>query len=83
MTNEMKWLPIESAPKNSTLWLGYKNSLGNWRSTRGQYFSEEEIASDWEDDEMPEGWYETPAEGEECFHINPTHWMRLPNPPEA
>lgn len=75
------WQPIETAPVNKTLMLGFKNEQGNWRSTRGCWMDEVEIAS-WEHDESPVGWYETPTEGEECFYIEPTHWMPLPKDPE-
>lgn len=76
-----EWKTIDTAPRNRTLLLGYKNRLGKWRSTRGCWFSKYEIENHWDNDEMPEGWYETPSEGEECFFINPTHWMHLPPPP--
>ena len=74
------WLPIDAAPVNRTVLLGFRNENGNWRSTRGAWMDEVEIAS-WENDDYPVGWYETPVEGEECFYIEPTHWMPLPKEP--
>lgn len=80
----MEWQPIETASKNRTLLLGYKNSLGKWRTTRGCWFTKELLEETLDDcDGMPEGWYETPSEGEECYYIEPTHWMPLPKPPQG
>lgn len=75
------WQAIETASKQKTLLLGFLNENGKWRTTRGCWFSKEEIEDSWEDDEMPEGWYETPVESEHCHYIKPTHWMPLPAPP--
>lgn len=80
------WQPIETAPKTGcTLLLGYPNSLGNWRTTRGQWMSEEYIAENWEDPEDVEpGWFETSVEADDlpnCWCIEPTHWMPLPAAP--
>ncbi|CAB3689632.1 hypothetical protein LMG3458_02062 [Achromobacter deleyi] len=82
------WLPIESAPKTGrTLLLGYRNSLGKWRTVRGQWMSFDYIANHWEDpDDVEEGWFETAVEAEEipnCWRITPTHWMPLPAEPGA
>ena len=78
----MSWQPIETAPRTGrTLLLGYFNEKGNWRTLRGQWFSAEEIEESWEIYDSPEGWYETPVEGEECFFTEPTHWQPLPEPP--
>lgn len=81
------WKPIETAPKNGrTLLLGYFNSLGNWRTVRGQWMSQEYIDeysySDWCDAEP--GWYEIAEEADEppnSWWIEPTHWMPIPPPP--
>lgn len=82
------WLPIESAPKTGrTLLLGYRNSLGKWRTVRGQWMSFDYIANHWEDpDDVEEGWFETAVEAEEipnCWRITPTHWMPVPAEPGA
>lgn len=80
-----QWLLIETAPKNRTLLLGYFNSHGNWRTLRGQWFSQDEIDENWEEPEPDaEGWYETPVEIDEppnVFCTEPTHWQPLPAPP--
>lgn len=83
-----QWQPIETAPKTGrTILLGYPNRLGNWRTVRGQWMSEQYIADYWEDsDDVEEGWFETSEEAEEtpnCWRISPTHWMPLPAAPEA
>ena len=79
------WQPIETAPKHRTLLLGYFNSHGNWRTLRGQWFSQESIEETWEDADLAgEGWYETPVEIDDtpnCFWTEPTHWMPFPPAP--
>lgn len=81
------WLPISEAPKDGrTLLLGYFNSHGKWRTTRGEWLSEEFIEQYAEDpDMMKPGWHETTVEDDEgkCWLINPTHYMPLPPPPST
>lgn len=86
----MDWQPIETAPKaGRTILLGYRNSHGNWRTMRGQWFSQERIDETWdepEDSDGLEGWYETSVEADDipnCWPTNPTHWMPLPPPPKG
>ena len=78
------WRPIETAPKDGrSMLLGYPNRAGKWRTVRGQWFSDAEIAETWEE-EGAEGWYETSVECEDlpnCWSIEPTHWMPLPATP--
>ena len=83
----MKWQPIETAPKDGrTLLLGFHNSHGNWRTLRGQWFTQEMIEEWWDEDyEGSEGWYETSVEADDipnCWNTKPTHWMPLPEPPK-
>lgn len=80
------WQPIETAPKEWILLLGYFNESGKWRTVRGEWFCQEEIDDQWE---FPEngspGWYETCVNADEppnCWPIEPTHWMPLPTPPK-
>jgi len=77
----------------------FKNSLGNWRTTRAHYAPKLGLsANDWEDvddcDEdadgnyfVPEGWYEDPVEIEVGAMIPAstpvTYWMPLPPNPDA
>lgn len=82
-----KWLPIETAPTDGrTLLLGYTNSHGNWRTLRGQWMSQDYIDSFWEDPDAGDpGWYETSVECDEppnCWFVEPTHWMPLPDAPD-
>lgn len=79
------WQPIETAPKEWILLLGYFNESGKWRTVRGEWFCQEEIDDQWE---FPEngspGWYETCVNADEppnCWPIEPTHWMPLPAAP--
>jgi len=80
------WKPIETAPKEWILLLGYFNESGKWRTVRGEWFCQEEIDDQWE---FPEngrpGWYETCVNADDppnCWPIEPTHWMPLPTPPK-
>jgi hypothetical protein len=80
------WQPIETAPKTGrTLLLGYPNSLGNWRTVRGEWLTQEYIDQNWEEpDEAEAGWYETSVEADDvpsCWPITPTHWQPMPKPP--
>lgn len=79
------WKPIAEAPKTGhTLLLGYFNSANKWRTTRGQWMSQDYIDEYAEDpDFMEPGWHETTVEDDDgkCWPIEPTHWMPLPAPP--
>lgn len=82
------WQPIETAPKDGrTILLGRRNSLGNWRTMRGQWMSAEYIAEYWDDpDDAKPGWFETAVEADDlpnCWGVLPTHWMPLPAAPDA
>lgn len=79
------WQPIETAPRDGrTILLGCCNSHGKWRTMRGQWFSAETIADEWEyGEDCAAGWYETAVEPDapNCWEISPTHWMPLPKAP--
>jgi hypothetical protein len=80
------WQSIETAPKTGrSLLLGYPNSLGKWRTVRGQWMSEAYIEQNWEEpDDAEPGWYETSVEADDvpnCWPVTPTHWMPLPKAP--
>jgi len=82
-----EWQPIETAPKDgTTVLLGYYNRSGKWRTVRGCWYSDAQIAEDWEEPHDGEaGWYETAENADDtpnCWNCSPTHWMPLPTPPE-
>ena len=80
------WLPIESAPKDKWLLLGYFNGLGKWRTVRGNWFDDGELCDIHEEEvDGRAGWYETADNAEELpnvWPINLTHWMPLPAAPD-
>jgi len=86
---ERSWQPIDTAPKNKTILLGYKNECDKWRTVRGQWFDQSYIDENWDecdDTSDMEGWYETSVESDDipnCWKIRPTHWMPLPPAPDA
>ena len=63
----MKWLPIEIAPKDGTLVLGYWKQM---KTDNECYGLTKWSGNSWE------------SEDEARDYRNPTHWMPLPNPPE-
>lgn len=74
------WKPIETALKEKALLLGFFNEAGKWRTVKGEFFTQAEIDSEWED-ECEEGWYEISEISDEnisAWRFSPTHWMRLP-----
>lgn len=81
------WIGVDEAPKNGrTLLLGYFNNAGKWRTTRGQWISQDYIDEYADDpDCMSPGWHETTVEDDDgkCWPIDPTHWMPLPPAPTS
>jgi len=71
MSDEMKWQPIDTAPKDSDieilLYNGYIR-IGLWL---GDYFVEHQ---EFMQINNPTHWHPLPGE--------PTHWMPLPEPPK-
>ena len=63
----MTWQPIETAPKDGTLILGYKN--GEMATVEWAYCGE---SGDWN---LVVSWDGQPW--------TPTHWMPLPEPPDT
>ena len=83
MSNEPKWQPIETAPKDGTWILGLnietkKSSIVRW-SSKEDYIerSKKEGTANWKY-RANEGWisYE-----KDSVYLHPTHWMPLPKPP--
>lgn len=73
----MKWMPIESAPKDGTdidLWMsgpsspeGYREPMSGWDATREEWMA------------FSDYWGEVPIG--RMVGDAPTHWMPLPEPP--
>lgn len=86
LKTEQGWQPIETAPKMRKLIVGYANALGKWRTILAQYWLDGELESETDDSGFaPEGWYEATEAYEYLMPVDlePTHWMPLPDPPEA
>lgn len=70
---------MESAPKDGRkVILGYRNSMGKWRSVMGRWLEDVELQTDF--DMAEPGFYETSENAdEECnvWPIDPTHWKPL------
>jgi hypothetical protein len=80
------WQSIETAPKQRKLIVGYANRLGKWRTVLATYYTEGTLESDTNESGFsPEGWYEATEAYEYLMPVEhePTHWMRLPAPPEV
>jgi hypothetical protein len=76
-----EWQPIETAPKDGTevlLAVGGIVDTGNWQAESPVGLESGVIV----DPVLPEGWYGLrglcPWDG-----VQPTHWMPLPEPPQA
>jgi hypothetical protein len=91
------WQPIETAPKMRKIIVFYRNALGKRRTVMACYYKARslEMEDDYAeagvyDDETgdcfaPEGWYEEHDSDNPLMPLQeePTHWMPLPEPPEA
>ena len=76
-----EWQPIETAPTDETVLVHWAESLGfDGSMGLGALFTDEE------DDECPM-WYAATEEGHSLCSPYPgpapTHWMAMPEPPEA
>ncbi len=79
-----EWQPIEQAPKNRKLIVGYWNPLGNWRSVMGCYYANGTLESDVTDSGWAEeGWYEETEAYEYLMPMEqePVLFQPLPDPP--
>jgi len=78
------WQPIETAPRDRMLLVGFFNSLGKWRSMHAQYRDDlpQHDDADADDEYAEAGWYEGSLEAELLFPVNPTHWQSLPPAPD-
>lgn len=76
----MKWRPIETAPKGTTVWIG-----------GGVYRTDQDLTDDWRPCTFVTAAYlrdgdkewrgDQLAHDEFYWHL-PTHWMPLPEPPK-
>lgn len=87
----VEWQSMDSAPKDTKILVGYRNSLGNWRTVTACYHTQLPWSEDaWRDDDdeseyAPEGWYEESETHENILPIEhyPIAWMPLPLPPHG
>jgi hypothetical protein len=86
----MTWSPIETAPKTGEkLILFYRNASGNARRIMGRWLTDIGAAEiDTDDVGLVAGWYESIDNWDDYNEVFihegiPTHWMRLPPPPES
>lgn len=92
------WRLIETAPTGRSVWIGFRNPLGKWRTIKAVHHAQFSVeydgdAFDWADEKdevmyCPAGWYEDLySEVDDCTYIrldvDPTHWMPLPEPPTS
>lgn len=80
------WRPIDSAPKNQKVIVGYFNRLGKWRTVMASYYAEGTL--DCETNESGyahEGWYEECETQETLWPTDesPTLWQPLPAAPSG
>ncbi len=81
-----EWMPIETAPKDKKLIVGYWNELGKWRTVMAHYWLANTLESDHtESGYADEGWYEATEAYDELAPCDcePTLWQPLPTPPET
>jgi hypothetical protein len=86
----MKWLPIESAPLDGTPVLLYCPGMNSWNRLIGM---PDIVVGLWDNDEMERGWYSDIGDVDQGYEstgayfvremLSPTHWMPLPEPPNA
>lgn len=72
------WQPIETAPKDGTIILGFvpgdiygSNDSMNWSRSGPFVLAIEFDGCWWGADQLPD-----------AYEVNPTHWVPLPEPPE-
>ena len=89
----MKWLPIETAPKDGTDVLVLLDSSGEpvvhiaWWRSREEWESNGRYCSGWDSVEEWEGWWSytrtsVTQEKLDGYRL-PTHWMPMPTPPTS
>lgn len=70
MTTELTWKPIETAPKDGSVVLGYE--------------APDIVPMHWKNEDWQKGWHlKTVVWGDESSEVHPTHWMPQPDPPTA
>jgi hypothetical protein len=74
------WRPIETAPKDGTRVLGWFPQRGNGFQIAVTYFENEERFSYGKRTHTLQYWY---SSGFLNLHQEPSHWMPLPEAPEA
>ena len=92
----MDWQPIETAPKDGTLILGFGPGVDGWTWPVGKPMPQQFSVTRWteheieQDEEIEPGLFRKVKvkalggwRGTSLSWFTPTHWMPLPKPPEA
>lgn len=84
--SEQKWQPIETAPKDGSEIIGYREDCGSliirW-TCPSEFMTEKELENISERDAFEDDWFYSDfvQGGRMSNDGNPTHWMPLPKPP--
>lgn len=81
----MKWMPIETAPRDGTRILGWNAEYGMRETFMTKFGEGSPGYALWKSGDGPlnSGWRWSEPKNNWASSWRPTHWMPLPEPPEA